>query len=116
MNLLADYETEGQFRCYLSEMESDRSPADMTELKSEDLDPEFDMEHALTLAALSRSGSLLVDAVCQAELSSDEGSWCEPFAHPLLDEDEKVFVVSQLPEPQAELVNSQKTVILDFSG
>ncbi|MEQ9452858.1 MAG: hypothetical protein RJQ07_14845 [Pseudomonadales bacterium] len=116
LELLADYETEGEFRCYLHTCECPRSPAELTTLDMAMLGGDFDFEHALTMAALSRPLTLLHSDPVYKALEPTEADWSAPFNHPMLEDGEVLFVVRELPQPQNERVHGQKTVILGFSA
>ena len=114
--LLAEYETAGEFRCYLHTCHCPQSPADLTQLDIALLGSDFDFEHTLTMAALARPMSLLVSERIHQELAPTESDWLSTYNHPLLEDGERIYAISRLPEEQAELVEGRKTVILGFSG
>ncbi len=116
-DLLLEYETSGEFRFYLTRVDCNRAPGDATRLELQDLEA-FDLDDALTLAALSNNENLLI---CQAvfdSLASAEQPWATAFLHPLLEdlsETECAYAVNNLPEPQRALVANQAELILGFN-
>ena len=116
--LLSEYETQGTFRCFMSESQSDINPAEATRLELQQLENSADIDKNLTLASLAKANTLLVDQMVFKSLSSDEQAWAQPFSHPILEDiapDSSLFNISTLPEQEASLIREQATLILGFS-
>ena len=113
--LLEEFETHGEFRCMLVTVASRVSAAESVRLSVEDLDADFDLDAALTLASLAKPHSLLLSASARNALADLQ--WSHHFDHPLLDDltHEAVYEVNELPDVQAELVAKQAELILGFN-
>lgn len=115
--LLREFETQGEFRTYLCEVQAPGSPADMANLDLEKVDG-FNLEDALTLAALAKSGTVLISTQVNNALTTAESTWATVYQHPLLEDMESSdphYIVSGLPDQQDSLVDSQCLLILGFS-
>jgi len=116
--LLEQFETVGRFRCYLSEVASPDSPVEINTFGFAELSEIVDIDTHMTLAALSKSHTVLLAEVVYKGLANNEQAWAEPFTHPLLDDldgAESLYLVKELPAQQQQLVDSQGTLILDFN-
>lgn len=114
--LLNSYETEGEFRCYLTTVHCPGPPAELEAFSLDMLGDQFDFEQMMTLASLAKPLSLLLDASVHAKLDGDSKTWTRPYNHPLLDEQtEATFEIAELPQPQAASIGDQQALILGFS-
>ena len=116
--LLSEYETDGEFRCFLSESHSSINPAEATKIDLQQLGNFNDLEKNLTLASLAKANTLLVDQMVFNGLSENEKAWARPFNHPILEDLEpatNIFNIPELPEQETSLVKDQATLILGFS-
>ena len=117
LKLLDEFETEGEYRCYLSTIHSPSAPGEMSSLQLDTYDGDLIDRHLL-LAALCKPGMVLLSDQVHAALDASGKTWAEPFAHPLLDDEpltETQYCVRTLPPAQADLIASQAEVILGFS-
>ena len=116
--LLSEYETDGEFRCFLSESHSSINPAEATKMDLQQLGNFNDLEKNLTLASLAKANTLLVDQMVFNGLSENEKTWARPFNHPILEDlgpATNIFNIPELPEQETSLVKDQATLILGFS-
>jgi len=116
--LLSEYETEGEFRCFLSESQSAINPAEATKMYLQQLSNVDDIDKNLTLASLAKANTLLVDQLVFDSLSDMEKAWVQPFSHPILEDlapASSIFNITDLPEQEATLIRDQATLILGFS-
>lgn len=116
LELLSEYETNGEFRCYLHTCQVPRSPADLTNLDLATLGDDFDFEHTLTMAALAKPMTLLLSDTANKALNVTDSEWTSEFTHPMLDEGQRLFIAASPPAQQANLIASQKTIILGFTN
>ena len=84
MRLLLRYETQGEFRYFLTQAECPDSPAEMAAMSAEDLGRSLDVDQAMTIAALARPATLLIADGVTRTLGESEAPHCSTFAHPLL--------------------------------
>ena len=118
MTLLDEFETDGAFRCFLSELACPGAPGELTELSLADIAEDAEVDQLMTLAALAKPQALLTDDAVFGDLSEDEKTWADAFDHPLLDDMEvpgATYSVEALPDQQAQLVVNQARVILGFN-
>ncbi len=118
-HMLAEFETDGRFRCYLDVIECPGSPADMEQLSADALAETADLDNMLTLAALARAPIVLISEAVYTKLAEIEKTWAAVFEHPLLEDlgnAIKVYSINALPTDQAQLVDSQATLILGFNS
>ena len=116
--LLADFETDGSFRCYLNQTECPGAPADMDALSVEALQADTDTDELMTLAALAKQHTTLLSEAVYAALRDSEKTWARVFSHPLLadvNDANHTYTVPELPTDQAQLVDSQAMLILGFT-
>jgi len=116
--LLSEYETDGEFRCFLSESHSAINPAEATKMDLQQLSNFDDLENNLTLASLAKANTLLVDQLVFNGLNEKEKTWARPFNHPILEDlapATSIFNIPELPEQEASLIRDQATLILGFS-
>ena len=116
--LLKEFETRGEFRTCLTEAQSPGSPADMPVLDLATVGG-LNLEDTLTLAALARPGTTLISTQVHDELDEDARAWTEVFHHPLLEDMETTdpqYLVTNLPDQQEALIDSQCLLILGFSN
>lgn len=116
--LLAEFETQGSFRCYLNQTNCPGSPADMDMLSFDTLQAETDIDELMTLAALAKQQTVLLSEAVYAALSDTEKTWATVFSHPLLadvNDANHTYTIQQLPTQQAQLVDSQAMLILGFT-
>lgn len=119
--LLSEFETEGAFRYFLTEALSPDSPTELVSLPVNALEESLDLDSAMTTAALARSGSVVLAPQVFELLSENEKAWARPFDHPLITdlndnaESPSPYLVSELPEPQAQLVANQADLVLGFN-
>jgi hypothetical protein len=116
--LLSEYETDGEFRCFLSESHSAINPAEATKMDLQQLSNFDDLENNLTLASLAKANTLLVDQLVFDGLNENEKTWVRPFNHPILEDlapATSIFNIPELPEQEASLIRDQATLILGFS-
>ena len=116
--LLADFETDGNFRCYLNQTECPGSPADMDIMSIEALQNQTDIDELMTLAALAKAHTVLLSEAVYSRLSDLEKTWARVFRHPLLEDVSDAvhtYSVAELPDQQAQLVESQAMLILGFT-
>ncbi len=115
--LLSQFETAGQFRCYVSESTCPGSPRDLTTLSREDLNETTDIDALLTLAALAKPESVLLHAAVYEQLAANEQELCSPFVHPLLDDitDAEIFSSARQAPTHEQWVENQAHLILGFN-
>ena len=116
--LLFEYETDGEFRCFLSESQSATNPAEATRMDLQQLSSFDDLDKNLTLASLAKANTLLFDQMVFNGLSEAEKAWAQPFSHPILEDvapASSLFNITALPEQEASLIREQATLILGFS-
>lgn len=111
--LLTEFDTQGDFRCYLDTIQSPKGPSELSREELETLILALNADDAFTRAAISRSSTILLSGNVQAEMS--DPSWVAPFAHPILEDDESLYLVEDLPEAMASLVAKQSELILGFA-
>tara|TARA_B100000963_G_scaffold89590_1_gene77126 strand:- start:8678 stop:9787 length:1110 start_codon:yes stop_codon:yes gene_type:complete len=117
-DLLLEYETLGQFRCYLRTAICPGDPDEMNAIDAAQMDGLSNVEADLTLAALARRNTALISNEVHANLTEIEKSWAKPFDHPILPDvapGQILHSVAELPERDAQLVTAQGQVILGFS-
>jgi len=117
-DLLLEYETLGQFRCYLRTAICPGDPDEMNAIDAAQMDGLSNVEADLTLAALARRNTALISNEVHANLTDIEKSWAKPFDHPILPDvapGQILHSVAELPERDAQLVTEQGQVILGFS-
>ena len=117
-DLLLEYETLGQFRCYLRTAICPGDPDEMNAIDAAQMDGLSNVEADLTLAALARRNTALISNEVHANLTEIEKSWAKPFDHPILPDvapGQILHSVAELPERDAQLVTEQGQVILGFS-
>ena len=117
-DLLLEYETLGQFRCYLRTAICPGDPDEMNAIDAAQMDGLSNVEADLTLAALARRNTALISNEVHANLTDIEKSWAKPFDHPILPDvapGQILHSVAELPERDAQLVTAQGQVILGFS-
>lgn len=115
--LLREFETAGEFRCYLHEVRAPDAPADMSHIDPSALE-DLALEDCLTLAALARPGSVLLAEAIHSNLGPEAQAWCRPFSHPLLQniaDGGAHYTVAELPDDRESLIDSQCLLILGFS-
>ena len=118
MTLLDEFETDGAFRCFLSELPCPGAPGELTTLSLEDIADEAEVDQLMTLAALAKPQALLADDAVYGDLNEEEKGWARVFDHPLLGDMEApvaTYSVEALPDQQAQLVVNQARVILGFN-
>lgn len=116
--LLAEYETQGEFRCLLSAVVSPKDPAEAMSISTSTLEDITSVEQNLTLASLAKADTALMTKEVFDELSEDQQRWATAFAHPILADlaPEGVFyTVGALPEEQQTLITEQAQVVLGFN-
>lgn len=116
--LLSEYETNGEFRCFMFESKSEINPAEVAQLKLEQLDNADDLNKSFTLASLAKANTLLIDQLVYNCLQEDERLWVKSFEHPILEDlnpANKIFIIPSLPERETTLIKEQATVILGFN-
>ena len=117
-DLLLEYETLGQFRCYLRTAICPGDPGEMNMLDASQMDGLSNVDGDLTLAALARKKTALISNEVHANLNDIEKSWATPFDHPILPDvarGQTLHSIAELPERDAQLVTEQGQVILGFS-
>ena len=117
-DLLLEYETLGQFRCYLRTAICPGDPDEMNAIDAAQMDGLSNVDADLTLAALARRNTALISNEVHANLTDIEKSWAKPFDHPILPDvapGQILHSVAELPERDAQLVTEQGQVILGFS-
>lgn len=116
--LLDQFETDGTFRCYLSETECPGSPADINTLSLAELSDGTDVDELMTLAALARAQTVLLSEAVYQGLADAEKAWARVFTHPLLEDVSDAaytYSVAELPAEQSQLVDNQAMLILGFN-
>ena len=116
--LLLEYETLGQFRCYLRTATCPGDPAEMNFLNPAQMQDWSNIDTDITLAALARKDTALISQEVFANLNDIEKSWAGAFEHPILPDlapQQSLYSVDELPERDARLVKEQAQVILGFS-
>ena len=116
--LLLEYETLGQFRCYLRTAVCPGDPSEMNLLDASQMEGLANVDADLTLAALARNNTALISNEVYGNLNDIEKSWAQPFDHPILPDvalGQTLHSISELPERDARLVTEQAEVILGFS-
>lgn len=116
--LLNEYETDGTFRCYLNQVECPGAPAEIAPPDLSELQQDIDVDNVMTLAALAKPQTVLLAEEVYAQLGDHEKVWARVFSHPLLadvDDNGHTYLVSELPDQQLQLVESQAMLILGFS-
>ncbi|MEC7139434.1 MAG: hypothetical protein VXW50_10265 [Pseudomonadota bacterium] len=116
--LLLEYETLGQFRCYLRTATCPGDPAEMNFLNPAQIQDWSNIDTDITLAALARKDTALISQEVFANLNDIEKSWAGAFEHPILPDlapQQTLYSVAELPERDALLVKEQAQVILGFS-
>ena len=109
-DLLLEYETLGQFRCYLRTAICPGDPDEMNAIDAAQMDGLSNVEADLTLAALARRNTALISNEVHANLTDIEKSWAKPFDHPILPDvapGQILHSVAELPERDAQLVTAQ---------
>ena len=118
LQLLNQFETDGQFRCFLHIIESPGSPIDLEQLTLHELTGDVDVDTLLTVAALAKAGHVLISEAVYSRLEDTEKVWSRVFYHPLLEDlygADQAYAISELPDQQAHLINNQASLILGFS-
>ncbi len=115
--LLSQYETDGEFRCLVSQTTCPGSPTELQGLSREELAQTTDIDTSLTLATLAKPGSLLLTAAVYSTLSGEEQALCEPYSHPLLADltESPVYQCAQVHPQQQQWVDTQAKLILGFN-
>jgi hypothetical protein len=114
-SLLEEFETDGEFRCYLDTLSCPCPPTELSPTEVDSLLAEKSFEDPLMLATIARPGSILFSLGVAEVLGSRD--WVKAFDHPILDEADpaEVYVVDALPDSMAELVTRQSRLILGFA-
>ncbi|MEM9622750.1 MAG: hypothetical protein AAF993_13945 [Pseudomonadota bacterium] len=115
--LLDQYETYGQFRCFISTTTSPGSPAVLPDLSREALAETTDIDAMLTLAALSKADTVLLHTAVFDDLPESVQHGCHPLAHPLLTDltDDGVYACTRLTDAGEQWVDNQSNLILGFN-
>ena len=111
--LLGEFDTKGEFRCFLDTIACPEAPSEMANSELTQLVRELNADNAFTRAAISRSSTILLSH--EVQQSMRDSSWVATFNHPILEDDENLFLVDDLPEPMANLVAKQSQLILGFA-
>jgi hypothetical protein len=115
--LLASYETEGKFRCYLTTTMCPGNPAEVEALTLDDLREHVDFDALLPIAALAKAGTALFSEDVYTALN-DMGARADLFEHPIVEDlkpGQPLYTIAALPPAQAQLVSDQAELILGFS-
>ena len=116
--LLTEYETEGNFRFYLSTTRSPGDPSEITNLDYAYLEEQVDLDNALTLASLSGNERILLSQQVFSELSPDQQAWCAPFEHPIIEDiapEATCFNTVSLDPDESQRIGEQARMILGFN-
>lgn len=116
--LLLEYETLGQFRCYLRTATCPTDPGEVSVLDASEIEDFSSVDAYITMAALARKDTALFSSEVFTQLSEIEKSWAQPFDHPILPDlaaEQCLYSIAALPERDALLVKEQAQVILGFS-
>jgi len=116
--LLKQFETEGEFRCFLCRARCPGPPADIDPPTQAELAEHVAFDDLLVVAALARSETTLM---CNTTFSTlgEEQHWGRHFEHPLLDDMPDVgalYAIDALPPQQEQLVANQAMLILGFNA
>lgn len=112
--LLSEFDTRGDFRCYLDTISCPKGPNEMNEDELETLKQGLNTDPAFTRAAISRASTILISPDVYRGMS--DTTWVREFDHPILEPEERVFLVDDLPEAMASLVAQQSELILGFAA
>lgn len=113
-SLLEEFETDGEFRCYLDTASCQGAPTELNDDELTELIDEMNWEDPLVIAAMAKPGAILFSETVARALGSRD--WVAEFQHPMLDDRGGAsYVVEALPDAMAELVTRQSRLILGFS-
>lgn len=117
LKLLTEYETAGQFRSFVCVRKCPGAPADLAELKVNQLPDDTDIEGLLTMAALAKPETVLLDRDVFHDLDPMVQVEASVFEHPLLDDmtDGDTYQIGHLPEKTSSHVEGQAQLILGFN-
>jgi len=117
-HLLTEFETRGEFRCYLTVTDSPGAPSELENLSHEELSATTDVDKLMMLAALAKAKSILIaDSVYEA-LGETDRPWAEAFDHPLFEDladNRTMYAIAHLPDSEADHVGAQARLILGFT-
>ena len=116
--LLTDFETHGEFRCYLNTLQCPGSPAELALLSVDSLEQTADINSLLTLATLAKAPVVLIDELIYTQIEEATKTWATEFQHPLLEDlgaVRPIYAIHSLPAEQADTVSSQAKLILGFN-
>lgn len=116
--LLTDFETHGEFRCYLNTLQCPGSPAELALLSVDSLEQTADINSLLTLATLAKAPVVLIDELIYTQIEEATKTWATEFQHPLLEDlgaVRPIYAIHNLPAEQADTVSSQAKLILGFN-
>jgi len=115
--LLAEFETQGEFRCYLDTLACPAAPSEMDDVELETMADSLSYEDQFTRAAMAKHGDIIFSAQIVTTLGETTKRCIAPFEHPLIDEDSQglAYTMTDLPESMAELVANQSQLILGFT-
>lgn len=113
-SLLEEFDTDGEFRCYLDTVSCHSAPTELNDDELAALIDQMSWEDPLMVAAMAKSGAILFSETVSRALGSRD--WVAEFRHPMLDDRGGAsYVVEALPDAMAELVTRQSRLILGFS-
>ena len=116
--LLGQFETEGEFRCFLCKARCPGPPADIDPPSQAELAEHVAFDDLLVVAALARADTTLMCGATYSTLG-EEQHWGRGFEHPLLDDMPdlgELFAIDALPPQQEQLVANQAMLILGFNA
>ena len=116
--LLREYETQGEFRCHLSNIISPKDPAETTAMTVDAIGEVTNLEQNLTLASLAKSETALMTAGVFADLTQEQCGWAQEFTHPILEDlapQQMFYSIERLPEREKTLITGQARVVLGFN-
>ena len=112
--LLSEFDTQGHFRCYLDTVSCPKGPYELDAAELDSLKGDLNTDTAFTRAAIAKASTILISSSVHKEMRNP--TWVSAFNHPILDEDEHLYLVEDLPEAMASLVAKQSELILGFAA
>ena len=116
LTLLGEFETNGDFRAAIGQVDVLGGIADQGTLSAQDLD-QGTLDTLFTLASLSKRQTLLLSGTVCQQLSQDCQALSQTFDHPLAEDLalHRVYQLTDLPEHAEHWVQEQAGLILGFT-
>lgn len=112
--LLSEFDTQGHFRCYLDTVACPKGPHELDADELDTLKHGLNSDTAFTRAAISKASTILISSSVYQEMKNS--TWVSSFSHPILEDEEHLYLVEDLPEAMASLVAKQSELILGFAA